>query len=92
MVLDIDVKGAENVKKAFGDEALAIFIEPPSLKVLGERLRGRATETDDEFTTRIERARMELEYADRFDVSVVNDNLDEAVEETLAHIRAFVGE
>lgn len=92
VVLDIDVKGAENVKKAFGDEALAIFIEPPSLEELAERLRRRETETDDEFATRIERARMELQYADRFDLRVINDDLDEAVEETLAHIRAFVRE
>jgi guanylate kinase len=90
VMLDIDVKGAENVKKAFDDQALAIFIEPPSLQELAERLRGRQTETEDDFARRIERARMELQYADRFDVRVLNDELEQAVQETLAHIRAFI--
>lgn len=92
VVLDIDVKGAENVKEAFGAEALVIFIKPPSLEELANRLRARKTETDEEFQRRINRARMELQYADKFDVQVVNDDLDQAVEETLAHIHTFISQ
>lgn len=90
VVLDIDVKGAENVKKIYGEDVLAIFIRPPSLQELAERLRGRETETEADFARRIERARMELQYADQFDVQVVNDDLDHAVDETLGHIRSFI--
>lgn len=90
VVLDIDVKGAEKVKRMYGDDVLAIFIRPPSLQVLADRLQGRETETEEDLAQRIERARMELQYADRFDVEVVNDDLEEAVDETLEYIRSFI--
>lgn len=90
ILLDIDVKGAENVKRIFGDEALVIFIAPPSIETLARRLRHRGTESTDDLRTRLERAEMEIEKADRFDAVVVNDQLDEAVEETLEHVHRFV--
>jgi guanylate kinase len=90
VLLDIEVKGAENVKKIFGDDALVIFIRPPSLEVLAERLRLRNTESEETLRHRLERAAHELEYADRFDAVVVNDDLDRATEETIRLIRSFL--
>ncbi|RMF59740.1 MAG: guanylate kinase [Bacteroidetes bacterium] len=90
VLLDVEVKGAMNVKRLFGDDAFVIFIRPPSLAVLAERLRQRGTETEESLRTRLERAAHELEYADRFDAVVVNDNLDRATEETLRLVRSFL--
>ena len=89
ILLDIDVKGAENVKRLFGDEVLVIFIAPPSIDALAQRLRGRGTESDDDLQARLDRAQMEIDRAGRFDALVVNDDLETAVEETLGHVRRF---
>lgn len=90
VLLDIDVRGAVNVKKHFGDDALVLFIAPPSKAELRDRLQGRGTEDDHSLATRLDRAERELEKADAFDAVVVNDDLDTAVEETLEHIRQFL--
>lgn len=90
VLLDIEVKGAENIKRRFGDEALVIFVRPPSPEALAERLRRRGTETEASFRDRLARAALELTYADRFDAVVVNDDLDRAVAETLGLIRSFL--
>jgi guanylate kinase len=90
VLLDIDVKGAVNVKRLYGDDALVLFIAPPSLDALHERLTGRGTETGDSLRERLERASMEMDYADRCDAVVVNDDLEDAVQETLRHIRQFL--
>lgn len=90
VLLDIDVKGAQSVKQVYGEEALALFIRPPSLQALRERLRRRATETEATLRERLGRAAMELDQADRFDAVVVNDNLEEAVAETLRIVRSFL--
>lgn len=90
VLLDIDVKGAGTVKHLFGDDALVLFVAPPSAEVLEARLRGRDTETEDSLTSRLDRARMELAMADRFDAVVVNDDLETAVSETLERIRRFL--
>ena len=90
VLLDIDVEGTLNVKQLYGDDALAIFIEPPSLEVLAERLRRRNTETEATLRDRLNRARHELTYADRFDAVVVNDDLEQAVDETIHLIRQFL--
>lgn len=92
VLLDIDVRGALTVKSHFGDAALCIFIRPPSLQELARRLRGRGTETEEDLARRIERARTEMGFAERFDVTVVNDDLEEAVGETLRHVRSFIGD
>ena len=90
VLLDVDVKGAVNVKDLYGLDALTLFISPPSIDALAERLRTRGTETPTSLQTRLDRAEEELHYADRFDHVVVNDDLDQAVEETLAYVRAFL--
>ncbi|MDX1418863.1 MAG: guanylate kinase [Rubricoccaceae bacterium] len=90
VVLDLDVKGALNVKRLYGDRALTLFVQPPSLAVLAERLRARGTETEDRLAVRLERAKLELQYAPECDAVVVNDDLDTAVAETVALVRAFL--
>ncbi len=91
VLLDIEVKGALNVKRIFGAEALIIFIRPPSLEVLAQRLRERGTEDEASLRERLARAETELGYAARFDAVVVNDDLEAAVEETLRLVRQFLG-
>lgn len=82
VVMDIDVNGALRVKEALGDEALALFIQPPGIDELRRRLETRATDSPESIEARIERARYELGQAPRFDVTVINDNLEEAVAKT----------
>lgn len=92
VVLDIDVNGAASVKRLYGDRALTVFVAPPSLEVLGERLRARGTESDERVAVRLARAEMELAAAPTFDHLVVNDDLDRAAEELVALTEAFLGE
>lgn len=91
-LLDIDVKGALNVKRLYGDRCLTIFVQPPSLAVLAERLQNRDTETEASLAERLERARMEIGYATEFDAVVVNDDLDAAVDETVGLVRTFLAD
>jgi len=80
IVLEVDVKGALNIKKNFPD-AVLIFILPPSIEELKKRLKNRKTETEEDFNKRIERAQMELSFKDKFDYNVVNENLEDAKKE-----------
>lgn len=80
VVLEVDVKGAVNIKKNY-PESVLIFIAPPSLEQLRHRLVNRNTETDEDLKKRIERSEMELSFKDKFDVVVVNDELEKAKEE-----------
>lgn len=91
LIMDIDVKGGLNVKRQFGDEALAIFIMPPTLEELERRLRGRATDSEESIRARLEKAEYELGFADGYDVRIVNDDLDRAAAETADVIRKFIG-
>lgn len=79
VVLDIDVMGGLNIKRMFGPRALALFIEPPSVEALGERLRGRATDSEEVIEKRLAKAEYELSFAPQYDVTIVNDDLDAAV-------------
>lgn len=87
VVFDIDVKGAMNIKAAYGDRALTVFVQPPSPEVLFQRLRDRNTESEESLQKRIARATEELTYADRFDVILVNDDLQVALQDAEALIR-----
>jgi guanylate kinase len=90
-VFDIDVMGGLNLKKAFGDRACAIFIQPPSMEVLEQRLRSRGSDSEASLRTRIEKAGQEMQYASQFDHIVVNDRLEDAQAEAEGHVRKFLG-
>ena len=90
VLLDIDVRGARSVKRLYGSDAFAIFIRPPSVDELERRLRARATEDVATIQTRLNRALEEIRYEGSFDSVVVNDDLDEAVAETLKEVRQFL--
>ena len=90
MLLDLDVKGAVNLKKIFPDNSLLLFIKPPGMEVLKQRLQGRESEDEESLNARLERARLELEYSDQFDQVVVNDDLELAVEAIAAIITKFL--
>lgn len=90
VILDIDVKGGVNVKKLYGNEAMSIFIMPPSVEELRRRLEGRGTESAEWIDKRIKRASLELGYACQFDHSVVNADLDHAVREVENLMKDFV--
>ncbi|MGM0459957.1 MAG: guanylate kinase [Bacteroidota bacterium] len=90
IVLDIDVLGAINVKKMYGDQALAVFIKPPSMDVLEDRLRNRGTESDQSLSLRLKRAKKEIDYAGKFDVVVVNDKIEAAYSEIKTAVEQFI--
>ena len=90
ILLDIDVLGAKNVKTMYGSEALAIFISPPSIDVLKERLIARGTEDPYSLRTRLKRAKKEMAYADQFDIHIVNDDLDRAYSEVKKTVSTFI--
>lgn len=90
VVLDIDVKGAANVKKVYGERALSVFIQPPSLEELRRRLQKRGTDSDSVIEDRLHRAAFELTYASQADVVVINNDLDAAIEGTLHTVREFL--
>ena len=89
-ILDIDVKGALNVKKQFGDRALLIFILPPSIEALRNRLIKRGTDSPEVIDERISKAEYEISFAPQFDVQIVNDDLPVAVAATESAIAAFL--
>lgn len=91
VVLDVDVKGGCNIKKYYGDKALSVFIQPPSVEELRHRLTSRATDAPEVIEERISRAAFELSFAEKFDKVVINDNLDSAVEEALGIVKDFIG-
>ena len=90
IVFDIDVQGATNLKKLYKENALGIFIAPPSLEVLEERLRSRKTETEKQLETRLTRVRKEMEYRDTFDTVLVNDDLETALKEAEHKVLSFI--
>jgi len=92
VILDIDVKGGINVKRLYGTRALSLFIEPPGLDILRERLEGRATDSRDAIEQRLAKAEYEISFAPEFDYVVVNDNLAEAVEKVGSRIKTFISE
>lgn len=90
VVLDIDVVGALNVKKIYGDEAKTIFIMPPSIEALKQRLSARATDEADKIAERVAKAEWEIGHADRFDAVVVNDDLSTACNEAEKIFTRFI--
>lgn len=91
VVFDLDVVGGVNVKRIFGDSALSLFIMPPSVEELRSRLVGRATDTPEAIERRLAKAEQEMEYRDKFDKIVINDNLEVALEEATKLVSEFIG-
>ena len=79
VVFDVDVLGGLNLKRFFGKKALAVFIMPPSMEVLEERLRGRGTETEETLEKRLKKAAYELSFSKKFDYILINDELKESI-------------
>ena len=92
VVFDVDVNGAMNIKKIYGNRALSIFIQPPSIEELRHRLEKRATDAPEVIEQRIERAKYELSQAEHFDEVVINDNLEIAQVEARALVEDFLEE
>lgn len=90
VIFDVDVIGGLNLKRIFGDNALAIFVQPPSYDELEKRLRYRSTETEDKIQQRMSKAKTELSHANEFDTIIVNDNLEKAVEEATKLVSTFI--
>jgi guanylate kinase len=90
IILDVDVKGGCNIKEVYGDRALSLFIQPPSIEELRRRLTGRGTETPESIESRIARAEYELTFAPKFDTIIVNDDLETAKAEVVQAIRSFL--
>ncbi len=90
VVFDVDVKGGVNIKKFYGDKALSLFIQPPSINELRKRLEGRATDAPEVIDQRIARAEFELSFAEKFDKIVINDKLEYAEADALEIIKAFL--
>ena len=87
VIFDVDVVGGCNIKKFYGDRALSVFIQPPSLEELRKRLTGRGTDAPEVIESRLAKATFELSDAEKFDVVIVNDNLEKAQAEALKTIR-----
>ncbi|UWX57895.1 guanylate kinase [Chlorobaculum sp. MV4-Y] len=90
LLFDLDVKGALNLKRIFGDRALLVFLKPPSMEELARRLQARESESPEALKTRLERAEMELSHAGEFDFVVVNDDLGRTVDAVAARIAEFL--
>jgi len=89
-IFDIDVVGGSHLKEIYQERALAVFISPPSVQALEQRLRERGTEDADTLKVRIEKAVHELTFADRFDVTIINGDLQQACAEAVALVRQFL--
>ena len=92
VIFDVDVNGAMNIKNIYGNRALSIFIQPPSIEELRRRLEKRATDAPEVIEQRIERAKYELSQAEHFDEVVINDNLEIAQVEARALVEDFLEE
>lgn len=90
VIFDVDVVGGCNIKQFYGDRALSVFIQPPSIEELRRRLEGRGTDAPDVIESRIAKAAYELSFAPKFDVVIINDDLETAKAEALQVIREFL--
>jgi guanylate kinase len=92
IIFDVDVKGGVNLKKYFGDQALSVFIQAPSVEVLRERLVKRGTDSAEDIEKRVAKASEEMTYAPKFDKVLINDDLATAFAEAEAMVGAFLSE
>jgi guanylate kinase len=89
VIFDVDVKGGINLKKYFGDKALSVFVKAPSLEILEERLKDRGTESEESLSRRLFKAKFEMTFQDKFDVVLVNEDLQKSLEEAQRLYDAF---
>ncbi len=89
-ILDVDVKGGLSIKEFYKDRALGIFVRPPSIEALAQRLTARATDSTSSISSRVYKATFELAFEDKFDEVVVNDDLEEAVAQAESLVRSFI--
>ena len=92
VVFDVDVKGGVNIKKFYGERALSIFVQPPSVEELRRRLNGRGTDSPEVIEQRLAKANYELTFATQFDHIVVNDNLEKAEQEVYKLVSDFLNQ
>ena len=90
VLFDIDVKGGINIKKQYPQNTLALFIQPPTKKILEKRLRGRDTENEEDIQMRLARAEEEMSFAAQFDSVIINDDLETAKKEVVLQVRGFI--
>lgn len=90
VIFDLDVEGGLHLKKKFGDQALAVFVHPGSIENIEKRLRYRATESEEKLKQRIDKAAVEMEYSDKFDVVLINENLSDALAEAENLLESFL--
>ena len=90
VIFDVDVKGGCNIKKYYGERALSLFIQPPSIEELRRRLEGRNTDSPEQIQIRLNKAKDEMSFAPQFDRILVNDNLETAKQEALAIVSTFL--
>lgn len=90
VIFDVDVVGGCNIKKQYGDRALSVFIQPPCIATLRQRLEGRGTDAPEVIECRIAKAEYEMSFANKFDVILVNDDLETAQQEALLVIKNFI--
>lgn len=90
VIFDVDVVGGLNIKKAFGNDALSVFVSPPSVAELENRLKNRNTDSPETISKRIAKARWELEFAPKFDYILINNDLETAKAEILEKVLNFI--
>ena len=90
IIFDIDVRGGINIKSQFGNDALAIFIMPPSIEELSNRLGFRGSDSEEKIKRRLQKAQYELKFSKKFDLIIVNEDLDKALKEAEKAVRDFI--
>ena len=90
VIFDVDVKGGVNLKKYFGDDALAIYVKVPSMEELEKRLRSRGTDSEDSISRRLYKMKFEMEFQNRFDVILTNDDIESSWQKAEELYESFV--
>ncbi len=90
VVFDVDVVGGLNIKNAYSERALSVFVMPPTPETLKDRLQNRCTETEESIKKRLDKAHWELGFADKFDVVLINDNLEDSVVKAIEIVENFI--
>lgn len=90
VIFDVDVAGGLRIKKKFGDNALAIFLRPPSIDILMDRLRKRSTEVEHQLQMRIDKAHYELQFENQYDLVLINDKLEDTLAKAEEIVRNFI--